>query len=122
MTRNTTADSKKRPLRPKPVPKSAQQKEKEKLDAENKKIKQKEAVRVAIDATTKIIKDLADENEFAFNHACHLVHLGGCVFKERRRPTIQNVFRFCSARVEDGRWNIDNDPSKVDAIRIVEQA
>jgi hypothetical protein len=102
MTIVTTSDSKKKE-RPKPAPKTAEQRAAIKADSLQKKLRLKAGIKEAMGAIEKIIEDLADEHEIPFDHACTYVHLGGRVFKDRRRPSIQNAYRYCLARVEDGR-------------------
>ena len=64
------------------------------------------AVAAAIEAIDSIIEDLADEHEIAPEEASMLVRIGGGrVIKDHRRrpPSIQDAYRFCRARVGDGR-------------------
>jgi hypothetical protein len=77
----------------------------------------KAGVAAAIEAIDGIIEDLADEHEIAFEKASMLVHVGigdvGRVFDDRQRrhrrpPSIGNAYRFCRARVEDGRCQCRN--------------
>jgi hypothetical protein len=86
----------------KPAPKNEQQHASAKADAIEKKLKLKAGITTAMEKIEKIIKNLADVHEIPFDHACTLVHLGGRVFKDQRRPSIQNVYRYCLAHVEDG--------------------
>lgn len=102
MTIVTTIDSKKK-QHLKSAPRSEEQRASAKADAALKKVKLKVAVDVASEAIDRIIEDLADEHNLTVEYASTLVHLGGRVFKDRRRPSIQNAYRFCLARVEDGR-------------------
>jgi hypothetical protein len=83
--------------------KSDEQRAQEKEHKLARKVKIKAAVDVAIDQIDDIIEGLAAETGIGFKQACSYVHLGGRIFKGRRRPSIQNAYRFCSARVEDGR-------------------
>jgi ribosomal protein L7Ae-like RNA K-turn-binding protein len=110
MTILTTVDSKKR-QRPKPAPKSEEQRAREKADAAKKKVKLKAGITAATEAINKIIEDLADEHEVTFEYASTMVHLGGRVFKDRRRPSIQNAYWFCLACVEDRRCERTPFPS-----------
>jgi hypothetical protein len=96
MTIITTANSKKRP-------RSGAQ---DKADALAGKQKLKADIAAAIEAIDRIIEELADEHEITFERASTLVHLGGRILKDRRRPSIQNAYRFCLARVEDGRCQL----------------
>jgi hypothetical protein len=89
--------------RAKPAPKSDEQRAKEKEDNLARKMKLNAAIDVAINQIDEIIGALADEYNIGFTQASSYVHLGGRIFKDRRRPTIQNAYRFCWARVEDGR-------------------
>jgi Pup-like protein len=100
---STTEPGVKSKPRAKPAPKSDEQRAKEKEDNLTRKTKLKAAIDVAIDQIDNIIEALADEYNIGFSQACNYVHLGGRVFKDRRRPTIQNAYSFCWARVEDGR-------------------
>ncbi|KAH9955333.1 hypothetical protein BGW80DRAFT_1258233 [Lactifluus volemus] len=120
MTIVTTEDSKKK-HRPKPLPKSDQERASAKAQATEKKVKLNAAIKAAIEVIDKIIEDLADEHEITFDHASTMVHLGGRVFKDRRRPSIQNAYRFCLARIEDGRWNVEEHPEKIGVIGIIEK-
>jgi hypothetical protein len=73
----------------------------------------KAGVAAAIEAIDGIIEDLADEHEIAFEKASMLVHIGigngnvDRVIEDPRHPrpppSIGNAYRFCRARVEDGR-------------------
>ncbi|KAI0245242.1 hypothetical protein BJV78DRAFT_1158872 [Lactifluus subvellereus] len=98
--------------RAKPAPKSDEQRAKEKEDNLARKMKLNAAIDVAINQIDEIIEALADEYNIGFTQACSYVHLGGRIFKDRRRPTIQNAYRFCWARVEDGRWTESDDEYK----------
>jgi hypothetical protein len=102
MTIVTTIDSKKKDRR-RAVPKTDEERARQKADKIEKQIKLKVAIAAAIDTIDTIINDLADEHRITFERASMLVHLGGRVFKDRRRPSIQNAYQFCLARVEDGR-------------------
>jgi hypothetical protein len=102
MTIVTTVDSKKKDQRW-TMPKTDEERAHQKADTIEKKIKLKVAIVVAIEAIDKIINDLVDEHRITFERASMLVHLGGCIFKDRRRPSIQNAYQFCLAHVEDGR-------------------
>jgi hypothetical protein len=85
------------------IPKSNEQRAQEKEHNLARKRKLKAAIDAAIEQIDDIIEGLAAETGIGFTKACNYVHLGGRIFKGRRRPTIQNAYRFCSARVEDGR-------------------
>ncbi|KAH9953265.1 hypothetical protein BGW80DRAFT_1259398 [Lactifluus volemus] len=101
--------------------KSDEQRAQEKEHKLARKVKIKAAVDVAIDQIDDIIEGLAAETGIGFKQACSYVHLGGRIFKGRRRPSIQNAYRFCSARVEDGRWNESDGVLIADAIRIMNE-
>jgi|SRR6266850_5565576 len=76
-----------------------------KEEAQQKSLKA--GVAAAIEAIDGIIEDLADEHEIAFEKASMLVHIGignvDRVIEDPRPPSIGNAYRFCRARVEDGR-------------------
>jgi hypothetical protein len=100
---STKPPAKANDAREKPAPKSNEQRARAKEDATARKRSLRIAVDVAIEQIDDIIEALAREQGIGFTQACNYVHLGGRVFKGRRRPTIQNAYRFCWARVEDGR-------------------
>ncbi|KAI0259736.1 hypothetical protein BC834DRAFT_974061 [Gloeopeniophorella convolvens] len=120
MTVVTTPDSKVKTRAKETVAKTSEQRAQEREDAAAKKQRLNAAVASTVDQINTIIEALADEHNIPFDHACNLVHLGGHVFKERRRPTIQNAYRYCAARVDDGRWEVSASTGlKAEAIRII---
>ncbi|KAI0258203.1 hypothetical protein BC834DRAFT_847530 [Gloeopeniophorella convolvens] len=120
MTVVTTLDSKVKTRAKETVAKTSEQRAQEREDAAAKKQRLNAAVASTVDQINTIIEALADEHNIPFDHACNLVHLGGHVFKERRRPTIQNAYRYCAARVDDGRWEVSASTGlKAEAIRII---
>ncbi|KAI0246838.1 hypothetical protein BJV78DRAFT_1286066 [Lactifluus subvellereus] len=108
--------------RAKPAPKSDEQRTKEKEDNIARKMKLKAAIDIAISQIDDIIETLADEHNIAFDQACSYVHLGGRVFKDRRRPTIQNAYRFCWAQVEDERWTESDSGQIAEAVHIIKDS
>ncbi|KAI0245000.1 hypothetical protein BJV78DRAFT_1159290 [Lactifluus subvellereus] len=123
MTVSSTSEPRvKSKARAKPAPKSDEQHAREKEDNITRKMKLKAAIDTAIGQIDDIIGALADEYNIGFSQACSYVHLGARVFKDRRRPTIQNAYRFCWARVEDGRWKESDGGQIAEAVRIVKDS
>ena len=85
------------------IPKSNEQRVQEKEHNLARKRKLKATIDAAIEQINNIIEGLATETGIGFTKACNYVHLGGHIFKGHQHPTIQNTYRFCSMRVEDGR-------------------
>ncbi|KAI0247021.1 hypothetical protein BJV78DRAFT_1285900 [Lactifluus subvellereus] len=108
--------------RAKPAPKSDKQHAKEKEDNLARKMKLNAAINVAINQIDEIIEALADEYNIGFTQACSYVHLGGHIFKDCRHPTIQNVYRFCWAQVEDGRWTESDGEQIAEAVHIIKDS
>jgi hypothetical protein len=102
MTIVTTIDSKKKDQR-QTVPKTDGKHAREKADVLEKKLKLKIAIAAAVESIDKIIGDLVGEHGIPFEHASTMVHLGGQVFKDQHHPSIQNIYQFYLAHVEDGR-------------------
>lgn len=87
----------------KPAPRSDEQRAAEKADRLAKKVKLNEQIVQANEAIDKIIGQVSEDSGQPFDYIANLVHLGGRVYKNRRKPTIHNAISFASARVEDGR-------------------
>jgi hypothetical protein len=86
-----------------PAPKTDKQRTQQKAQNIAKKQRLNTAICSTIEKIDELIGALADEYDIGFAQACNYVHLGGRIFKDRRRPSIQNAYRFCLARVEDER-------------------
>jgi hypothetical protein len=107
MTINSTSDSKRKTnFRAKSTTQTDQQRAQEKARNVDKKQRLNAAITATIEKIDDLIEGLADEYGINFSQACNYVHLGGRVFKDRRRPSIQNAYRFCWARVMDGRCKL----------------
>ncbi|KAA1471646.1 hypothetical protein DENSPDRAFT_880658 [Dentipellis sp. KUC8613] len=103
----------------KPAPKTDEQRAAEKADRLAKKVKFNEQITQAISDIDKVISQVSEDSGQPFDYIANLVHLGGRVYKNRRKPTIHNAVSFASARIEDGRWKPGDSPSIDLAIEII---
>jgi hypothetical protein len=103
MTVRSTDVRAKTKARPKLAPTNHDHRAQEKENTVARKVKLKASIDLAIEQIDDIIQALADEYSIGFAQASDYVHFAGRILKDRRRPSIQNAYRFCWARVEDGR-------------------
>ncbi|KAI0055189.1 hypothetical protein BV25DRAFT_1922016 [Artomyces pyxidatus] len=116
----TTPDKPKR-SRAKAAPKSDEQRAHEKAERFAADQRLHVALEAASDTIRELIDELAEQHNRSFDEISNLLHLGGHILKDRRRPAPHNALSYCWARFEDGRWSRD-DPERQELARIVEKA
>jgi hypothetical protein len=74
------------------APTTDQQRTQQKAHNVVKKQRLNTAISSTIEKIDELIGALTDEYNIGFSQARSYVHLGGRIFKERRRPSIQNAY------------------------------